>query len=247
MDPSRFKSGVYEHFARVAGALASPARLELLDVLASGEVDVEGAARRARLPLKNASAHLRVLRQARLVETRREGTRVFYRLGSPSVLALLRDLQGVGRERIADVENLVRGFLASRDPLEPLTRRELARRLREGTVTLIDVRPPEEYAAGHIPGAVSMPVPELRRRLREIPRRRHVVAYCRGPYCVYAAEAVEALRRRGFEARRLEDGFADWKARGLPVAASAGATRLRRGSRRRTPRREPLAEEARQP
>ena len=248
MDSGHFKSGVYGHFARVAGALASPARLELLDVLAQGEVDVETASRRARLPLKNASAHLRVLRQARLVETRREGTRVFYRLASPSVFALLRDLQSLARERVADVEHLVRDFLAGRDPLEPVTRRELSRRLRAGDVTLVDVRPSEEYASGHIAGAISVPVHELRRRLREIPRRREVVAYCRGPYCVYAAEAVDALRRKGYRARRLEDGFADWKARRLPVAATAGVTRSRRrGSGSAGVRARHASEEARLP
>jgi rhodanese-related sulfurtransferase/DNA-binding transcriptional ArsR family regulator len=214
-----FKDPLYAQFARIGHAVASPKRLELLDLIAQGEKSVEQLAGQSATALKNTSAHLRVLRQARLVETRREGTWVFYRLADVDVLRFLRSLQALGRSRLAEVEQVASRYLDGRDELEPVSLEELRRRLREGNVTVIDVRPEDEYRAGHIPGALSIPVAQLGRRLAMIPRRREVVAYCRGPWCVYSIEAVELLRKRGYRARRIREGLPDWRARGLPVAA----------------------------
>jgi rhodanese-related sulfurtransferase/DNA-binding transcriptional ArsR family regulator len=214
-----FKDPLYAQFARIGHAVASPKRLELLDLIAQGEKTVEQLAGQSATALKNTSAHLRVLRQARLVETRREGTWVFYRLADVDVLRFLRSLQALGRSRLAEVEQVASRYLDGRDELEPVSLEELRRRLREGNVTVIDVRPEDEYRAGHIPGALSIPVAQLGRRLAMIPRRREVVAYCRGPWCVYSIEAVELLRKRGYRARRIREGLPDWRARGLPVAA----------------------------
>ena len=214
-----FKDPLYAQFARIGHAVASPKRIELLDLLAQGEKTVEQLAEQSATALKNTSAHLRVLRQARLVETRREGTFIYYRLADDEVLRFLRSLQALGRGRLAEVEQVASLYLDGRDELEPVSLEELRRRVREGDVTVIDVRPEDEYRAGHIPGALSIPVEQLGRRLREIPKRREVVAYCRGPYCVYSVEAVELLRKRGYRARRIREGLPDWRASGLPVAA----------------------------
>jgi rhodanese-related sulfurtransferase/DNA-binding transcriptional ArsR family regulator len=214
-----FKDPLYAQFARIGHAVASPKRIELLDLLTQGEKTVEQLVDQAATPLKNTSSHLRVLRQARLVETRREGTRVYYRLASDDVSRFVRDLQTLGRSRLAEVEQATSLYIDGRDALEPVTLKELRRRLREGDVTVIDVRPVDEYQAGHIPGALSIPVNQLKRRLPEIPKGREVVAYCRGPYCVYSVEAVEILRKHGYKARRTGDGLPEWRASGLPVTA----------------------------
>lgn len=213
-----FKAPLYAQFARIGHAVASPKRIELLDLLSQGEKTVEQLAEQSATPLKNTSAHLRALRQARLVETRRDGTYVYYRLAGDDVFRFLRDLQTLGRNRLAEVEQAARAYIDGRDELEPVTLKDLRRRLRDGDVTVIDVRPVEEYRAGHIPGAVSVPVAQLKRRLTEIPKSREVVAYCRGPYCVYSVEAVEILRKHGYRARRAGEGLPDWRASGLPVA-----------------------------
>jgi rhodanese-related sulfurtransferase len=214
-----FKDALYEQFARMGHALSSPKRIELLDLLSQGEKTVEQLAEQSATPLKNTSAHLRVLRQARLVETRRDGAYVHYRLGSDEVFRFVRDLQTLGRSRLAEVEHAAALYIDGRDELEPVTLKELRQRLRRGDVTVIDVRPAEEYRAGHIPGALSIPVNQLKRRLPEIPKGREVVAYCRGPYCVYSVEAVEILRKSGYKARRAGEGLPDWRASGLPVVA----------------------------
>ncbi len=213
-----FKDPLYTQFARIGHAVGSPKRVELLDLLSQGEKSVETLATESGTPVKNTSAHLRVLRHARLVETRREGTRIFYRLAGDDVFRFLRSLQSLARARLAEVEQVAKLYLDGRDALEPITLHDLRRRMREGDVTVIDVRPEAEYRAGHIPGAISVPVAELKRRLAEIPKRREVVAYCRGPYCVYSVEAVELLRKRGYRARRTSQGLPDWHAKGLPVA-----------------------------
>jgi rhodanese-related sulfurtransferase/DNA-binding transcriptional ArsR family regulator len=213
-----FKDPLYEHFARIGHALGSPRRIELLDLLAQGEKTVELLAEQSEMPVKNTSAHLRVLRQARLVETRRQGTFVHYRLAGDDVVELLRSLQTVARNRLAEVEQVTNLYLTRRDQLEPVTRKELRRLVRDGLVTILDARPREEYEAGHIPGALSVPVEELERRLSEVPTDREVIAYCRGPYCVYSLEAVTLLRQRGYRARRTEDGLPAWRSSGLPVA-----------------------------
>lgn len=218
MKPRSFKDEIHEHFARIGKALSSPKRLEILDLLAQGEKPVEVIAQQTALSIKNASAHLRGLRSARLVETRKEGTYVYYRLAGERVFDVLREIQGLARERLAEVDQIARTFFEERDNLEPIDAEELRRRMQEGSVTVLDVRPGDEFRAGHIAGAISVPVRDLDRRIAELQRGREVVAYCRGPYCVYAAEAVEALRKAGYRARRMEDGFPDWKARGLPVS-----------------------------
>lgn len=216
-----FKDPLYEQFARIGQAIGSPRRIELLDLLAQGEKTVELLADQSAMTVKNASAHLRVLRQARLVRTRREGTYVHYRLAGDDVLDLLRGLQSVARTRLAEVEQVTSLYLTERDRLEPVTRDELRRLVHEGLVTVLDTRPRAEYEAGHIPGAVSVPVAELERRLSEIPGDREVIAYCRGPYCVYSLEAVTLLRGRGYRARRAETGIPEWRRAGLPVATGS--------------------------
>ena len=216
-----FKDRVYEELGRIAKAIDSPRRLELIDLLAQGERSVEDLASEAALSIANTSQHLQVLRRARLVETRKEGLRVYYRLGHPEVYDVTRAVRGLAKARLAELNQLVQTYLESRDKLEPVPREELLRRVRAGRAVVIDVRPREEYRAGHIPGALSIPLEELETRLGELPARKEVVAYCRGPYCVMAYEAVARLRARGRRARRLTDGFPEWRASGLPVQASA--------------------------
>lgn len=211
------KEALYEQFARLGKALASPRRIELLDLLCQGERTVEALAEAARMGVTNTSAHLQVLRGARLVETRREGVKVYYRLADEEVCRFFFALRDLARARLAEVEQVVRDYLEARDELEPVSREALLERLGRGDVTVLDVRPPEEFAAGHIPGARSLPLPELERRLGELPRDVEIVAYCRGPYCVLAPEALAILRAAGFRARRLEDGFPEWRLAGLPV------------------------------
>jgi rhodanese-related sulfurtransferase len=211
------KEALYEQFARLGKAVASPKRIELLDLLCQGERTVEGLAEAGRMTVTNTSAHLQVLRQARLVETRREGVRVFYRLADEGVCRFYFSLRDLGRSRLAEVEQVVRDFFEARDELEPVSRQDLVHRIERGEAAVLDVRPTEEYAAGHIPGATSVPLPELGKRLAELPRDVEIVAYCRGPYCVLAPEALTILRTNGFAARRLEDGFPEWRLAGLPV------------------------------
>jgi rhodanese-related sulfurtransferase len=215
------KTALFDAFARAAKALASGRRIELLDVLANGERTVEALAGEVGLTVANTSQHLQILRQAGLVASRREGTSVHYRLAGPEVFELWRTLRTLAASRLAEVERLTAAYLGARDELEPLTREELARRLPDGdNLVVLDVRPAAEYAAGHLPGAVSIPVAELRRRLAELPADREVVAYCRGPYCAFAHEAVVLLREAGVSARRLEDGLPEWQAAGLAVTGT---------------------------
>jgi rhodanese-related sulfurtransferase len=212
------KVALFDEFARAAKALASGRRLELVDVLANGERTVEALAGEVGLSVANTSQHLQILRQAGLVSSRREGTSIHYRLAGPEVFELWRSLRTLAASRLAQVERLAAAYVGARDELEPVTRQELARRLEDGDLVVLDVRPATEHAAGHLPGAVSIPVGELRRRLAELPQDREIVAYCRGPYCAFAHEAVELLRQEGFLARRLEDGLPEWQAAGLAVA-----------------------------
>jgi len=214
------KTALFDAFARAAKALASGRRIELLDVLANGERTVEALAGEVDLSVANTSQHLQILRQAGLISSRREGTSVHYRLAGPEVFELWRTLRSLAASRLAEVERLAAAYLGSRDELEPVTREELARRLQDGDLVVLDVRPATEYAAGHLPGAVSIPVGELRRRLAELPADREIVAYCRGPYCAFAHEAVGLLREEGYAARRLEDGLPEWQAAGLAVTGT---------------------------
>lgn len=212
------KDALYDAFAEVAKALASGRRAEIVDVLAQGARSVEEIAGEIDQSMANTSHHLRSLARAGLVGGRRQGTRIIYGLASDVVAELWSAIRQVAAEQSADIDRLAAAYLGDRDELEAVTRDELARRLRRGDVTVIDVRPLVEYRAGHIPGAKPIPPIELDKRLRGLPRDTEVVAYCRGPYCVYADTAVRALARRGVRARRLEDGFPEWKRAGLPVA-----------------------------
>jgi rhodanese-related sulfurtransferase/DNA-binding transcriptional ArsR family regulator len=213
----RFKSAIYEQFARVSKALASAHRVELVELLSQGPRTVEALARMADMTLANTSAHLQVLRGAGLVESTKAGLFVTYRLADPAVAELLLSTRKVAEVRLAEVAKVTRDFLAANSQLEAIDGAALRARVRRGEVTLLDVRPPEEYVAGHLPGALSVPLPDLARQLARLPKRREVVAYCRGPYCVLAIEAVKQLRARGFKAVRLEAGVLDWAALGLPV------------------------------
>lgn len=216
-----FKDTLYRQFERIGHALASAKRIELLDLLGQGEKTVEALAASTATPVKNTSAHLRVLREARLVETRREGTYIHYRVAGHDVVRLLRTLEAIGHRRLGEVQQVAQLYLDGRDGMSPVSLKELRQLIRDGDVTVIDVRPADEFAAGHVPDAISVPVPELRRRLREIPKGREVIAYCRGRYCVYSLEAVMLLRKAGHRARRADEGFPDWKAAGFPVARGA--------------------------
>ncbi len=219
----RFKDTVYEQFARIGKAFSSPRRLELLDLLCQGERTVEVLAREAGLTVANASRHLQVLRGARLVEAEKAGLFVTYRLADEGVGEFFLALRELAEARLSDLEQITRVFLEGREELDAVDRHTLLTLAREGAVTVLDVRPVEEYRAGHIPGAVSIPLKELESRLSELPGNQEIVAYCRGPYCVLAVQAVELLRTRGFRVKRLTDGVLDWRARGLPVAYGNGS------------------------
>jgi rhodanese-related sulfurtransferase len=217
------KQRIYEQFARISKAMAAPARLELLDLLTQGERSVDALAKATELSIANASQHLQVLAAARLVESRRDGQRIYYRVADHSVEALWLALRTTAEARLAELDGVARDYLAGRDDFEPIDRGELARRLRAGTVTLIDVRPAEEFAQAHIEGAVSVPLDQVTAWAKTAPKRQTVVAYCRGPYCVYALQAVAALRRRGIPAMRAEAGVSEWRAAGLPIAGAKAA------------------------
>jgi rhodanese-related sulfurtransferase len=213
------KDALYDGFAEVAKALASGRRAELVDVLAQGERSVDGIAAEIGQSLANTSHHLRALARAGLVTTRREGTRIYYALSSERVADLWSAIRDVAADHVAGLQRLAAAYLGDRDGVEVIGRDELARRLARGEVLVLDVRPAVEYASGHIAGAWSAPIAELSRQLRILPKGTDIVAYCRGPYCVFADDAVRELTARGFRARRLIDGFPEWRRSGLPVAA----------------------------
>ena len=218
----QFKDALYEQLARLGKSLASGPRLEILDILCQGPRTVDAVAKQVGQSVANTSHHLQVLRRARLVEAEKEGVFVTYRLADDEVSTFLRALWGLAESRLLEVEKVTRDFLEARGSMEPVDRDALVARVRSGAVTLLDVRPEVEYQAGHLPGAISMPLGDLERHLAELPRDREVVAYCRGRYCVVAVEAVEQLRARGFRATRMEEGVPDWRARGLPVEMDPG-------------------------
>jgi rhodanese-related sulfurtransferase len=213
----RFKDAIYEQFARLGKAVSAPKRLELLDLLCQGPRTVEALAEQAAISVANASQHLQILRAARLVDAEKKGLYVEYRLADDEVCQFFMALRGLAESRLAEVDRVTREYLEARGSMEAVEGDELLRRVKEGEVTVLDVRPPEEYRAGHIPGAISIPVGELEARLKELPKKREIVAYCRGPYCVMAVEAVEILRKKGFKAHRMEQGVVDWRARGWRV------------------------------
>ena len=213
------KQRVFVGLAEIAQALGHSHRLELLEHLGQGERSVEDLAARTGLTVANTSRHLQLLRRAALVEGRREGKRVFYRLsGEDAVVALLQALSRVGERNSAEIARVMASYFRARDEFEPVSRKELLERLRCGTATVLDVRPEDEFRQGHVPGALNIPLSQLEQRLAELPVDREVVAYCRGPWCVLSFEAVAVLRQRGYQVRRLEDGFPEWKVAGLPVA-----------------------------
>ncbi len=217
--PNRlFKDSIYEQFSRIGKAVSSPKRLELLDLLCQGERTVDVLAKETGLTVANASQHLQVLRAARLVEAEKVGLFVTYRLADNAVCEFFRTMRLLAESRLAEVEQIKRRFLEGKEGMEPVDREALIKRVREGTVTVLDVRPTEEYQAGHIPGAISIPLKEIKRHLSELPHDQEIVAYCRGPYCVLAMEAVEILRAKGFNAVRLEEGIQDLRAMGFPIA-----------------------------
>jgi rhodanese-related sulfurtransferase len=216
------KDALFDGFAEVAKGLASGRRAEILDVLAQGERSVDEIADEIGQSVANTSHHLRAMARAGLLTTRRDGTRIFYGLAGERVATLWGALRDVAAEHVAGIERLTEAYLGDRDALEAISRDELAARLRRGDLVVIDVRPEPEFRAGHIAGARSVPISELRRNLRALPRDVEVVAYCRGPYCVYADDAVRELNHRGYRAQRLEDGFPEWKHAGLPVMAGRG-------------------------
>lgn len=220
-----FKNRLYAQFARVGKALASPHRLELLELLGQGERTVDSLAGEIGASIANVSQHLQALRQAALVESRKQGQFVYYRLADPAISDLCRALRTVSERRLAELDRLVRDHFGDRSAAEPISMQELLKRARSAAVVILDTRPAGEYEAGHIAGALSVPVEELRRRLKTLPRDREYVAYCRGPYCVYADQAVALLQARGRRARRLLDGFPEWRAAGLPVETGAAVSR----------------------
>jgi ArsR family transcriptional regulator len=211
---------LYAQFAQVAKALSHPHKLELLELLAQRERSVEALAKVAGISVANTSRHLQQLRRAGLVESRKEGLYVFYRVAGDDVIDLLGNLQRTGERHISEVNRVVMEYFNDRDSLEAVSRKELLQRSKDGLVTVLDVRPPEEYESGHIPGAINVPLAEIEQHLTDLPRELDIIAYCRGAYCVLAFEAVAALREKGFKARRLEEGYPEWKAAGLPVEGS---------------------------
>jgi rhodanese-related sulfurtransferase/DNA-binding transcriptional ArsR family regulator len=219
--PRDFKNRLYGQFARIGKALSSPHRLELLELLAQGERTVDSLATEIGLSLANTSQHLQALRQATLVDSRKEGLFVFYRLSDPGVFDLSKAIRTVAERQLADLERLLQEHFGDRSGAEPVEMGELLKRARSRNVVVLDTRPPNEYAAGHIAGALSVPVDDLQRRLRRLPKEKEYVAYCRGRYCVYADRAVEILRSHGRRARRLREGFPEWRAAGLPVETGA--------------------------
>ncbi|MDO8539682.1 MAG: metalloregulator ArsR/SmtB family transcription factor [Opitutaceae bacterium] len=220
----RPKQAIFAQFALVAKAVAHPLRLELLEQLAQGERNVDVLADRTGTSVANASQHLQHMRRAGLLATRRDGKFIFYRLADGAVVELLTVLRRLAERNLAEVERVVRGYFQNRDGLEPVSRADLLDRAKADLVTVLDVRPADEFALGHLPGAVNIPLRELETRLAELDPKHEIVAYCRGPYCVLSFEAVAALRARGFKIRRLEDGYPEWRAAGLPVETATAAS-----------------------
>lgn len=208
---------LFRQFAAIAKAVAHEHRLDLLEALAQGERSVETLANRAGLSLANASQHLQQMRRAGVIEARRDGKFIYYRLSDPAVLELIASLTRIGERHVAEVDKIVRNYFQSRDAMEPVSRAELLLRMKKGDVQVLDVRPEDEFSLGHVPDAINIPLEKLKRKLATLDPRKEIVAYCRGPYCVLSFETVSLLRSKGFKVRRLEDGMPEWMAAGLPV------------------------------
>jgi rhodanese-related sulfurtransferase/predicted transcriptional regulator len=221
MNKREFKDKVYSELAKITKSLANPHRLEIIELLAQGEFSVEQIASQTNLSIANASQHLQVLKVAQLVEINRQGNFIFYRLSNSNVFKVWKALRELGVERIATIEKVVKEFRKSKFDLESVTIDELINKLESGKVTILDVRPESEYKQGHIANAISIPIEELSKRLKELPKRSEIVAYCRGPFCVYADEAVALLKKAGYKASRLEEGFPDWKLNELPIEVAS--------------------------
>lgn len=217
MQPRQFKDAIYDQFSRLGKAISAPKRLEFLELLSQGPRTVEELANLAAVSVANTSQHLQILRSTRLVEAEKKGLHVEYRLAGEQVSRFLLALRGLGEARLTEVKEVTRAFLEAREVMEGVGQDELLRRVRGGEVTVLDVRPAQEYQAGHIPGAISMPLEELKARLKGFPKGREIVAYCRGPYCVMAIEAVALLQKKGYRASRMEQGVVDWRARGWRI------------------------------
>ena len=220
MNKREFKDNVYSELAKVTKSMANPHRLEIIELLAQGEFSVEQIAEQTNLTIANASQHLQVLKVAQLVDINRQGNFIFYRLSNSNVFKAWKALRELGVERISAIEKVVKEFRKSKLDFESVTIDELIERIESGKVTILDVRPESEYKQGHIANAISIPIQELSKRLKELPKRAEIVAYCRGPFCVYADEAVAILNKAGYKATRLEEGFPDWKLQDLPIEVS---------------------------
>jgi rhodanese-related sulfurtransferase len=217
MNKRQFKDKVYKELARISKAMANPHRMEIIELLAQGEFSVEEIAAQTNLTIANASQHLQVLKTAQLVKVNRQGNFIFYSLSNENVFKAWKALRALGIERISAIEKVVKEFRKAKFDFETVTIDELIEKLESGKVTILDVRPEAEYNQGHIAGAISIPIDELARRLKELPKRSEIIAYCRGPFCVYADEAVSLLTKAGYKAKRLEEGFPDWKLEELPI------------------------------
>lgn len=217
MKPNTFKSDLFSQFARVGKALSNPNRLELLEFIAQGARSVESLAIIANLSIANTSQHLQLLRQSGLVVSRKEGLKVFYSLSGDDVVSLLNSVREVAERHLSDVDKLVNTYLTAKDNLEPIPAKELLEKVKQDLITVLDVRPKEEFDAGHVQGAINIPIDELEQHLKEFEPSQEIVAYCRGPHCILAFDAVAQLRKSGFQARRLENGFPEWKVAGLPI------------------------------
>ena len=220
MTGREFKDIVFEQFAKIAQAFSSPKRLEIIDILAQGERDVDSLSQQVNMTIANTSRHLQALKNARLVENRRAGVQVFYRLAGTEVLHCYNHLQSLAEMRSAEIREIVRAFFEERDGMEPISKDELWKRIQDNDVIVLDVRPEEEYQSGHISGGLSVPLSQLKDKLKEIPQDREIVAYCRGQYCVLSAEAMTILRDAGYHALRLKEGWLEWKEAGLPIDES---------------------------
>ncbi len=225
MSSSTFKKELFAQFAQVGKSLSNGNRLALLEFLAQGECTVDGLAKVSGLSVANTSQHLQGLRRSGLVKSRAEGQKSFYRLSDYSVVALLALMRKIAEENIAEIQILVKDYLSSKDDLEPISRDELLKRAQKGTITVLDVRPEQEFESGHLPHAINIQLSELKDELKRLPQKKEVVAYCRGPFCIMAFEAVEQLRSKGYKARRLEDGFPEWKLENLPIEDGLSSTK----------------------